>query len=152
MLMRADTAWHPVRPTQKRPVVVSALVDGGPEALFAEPVARDRLGRITVAFPFATANAHGSRPTPPLALLLPMAGALHGFVPGHRHGDICRVLVHHPFAAEVLGAQYRDDRRINTEFRRRWRSAGGGTRLRRRLDRTHVPRRSTTGSVSRTNE
>ena len=52
-------------------------------------------------------------PRIPLALVEPMAGGLHGFIAAHRHGDACRVAVHNPFAAEILGFQYRGDRRIN---------------------------------------
>ncbi len=48
----------------------------------------------------------------PLPVLNPMAGRLHGFVPAHRQGDACRVAVHNPFSAEVLGFQYRDDRAV----------------------------------------
>lgn len=52
-------------------------------------------------------------PRLPLGIAEPMAGALHGFVPGHRHGDSCRVAVFHPLYAEVVGFEYRGDRRIN---------------------------------------
>lgn len=48
----------------------------------------------------------------PLPVVNPMAGRLHGFVPAHRQRDACRVVVHNPFSAEVLGFQYRDDRPI----------------------------------------
>ena len=51
-------------------------------------------------------------PRIPLTLIEPMAGALHGFTPAHRHGDICRVVVHNPLWAEILGFQYRGDRQI----------------------------------------
>ena len=49
----------------------------------------------------------------PLGIAQPMAGGLHGFVTAHRQGDACRVLVHHPFWAEIVGFQYRDDRALN---------------------------------------
>ena len=52
-------------------------------------------------------------PRIPLPVIEPMAGALHGFITAHRHGDICRVAVHDPFSAEIVGFQYRDDRKIN---------------------------------------
>ena len=55
-------------------------------------------------------------PRLPLTVAQPMAGALHGFVPAHRHGDVCRVAVHHPLWAEVIGFQYREDRPINTDI------------------------------------
>ena len=63
-------------------------------------------------------------PTPPedrwppriaLPVVEPMAGAMHGFVGGHRQGDICRVAVHDPFTAEIVGYQYRDNRAINRD-------------------------------------
>ena len=53
-----------------------------------------------------------------LPVVKPMAGALHGFIVAHRHGDSCRVAVHSPFMAEIVGFQYRDDRRINADLRR----------------------------------
>ena len=55
-------------------------------------------------------------PRIPLPVMAPMAGALHGFITAHRHGDSCRVAVHGPFSAEIVGFQYRDDRRINAEL------------------------------------
>ena len=45
----------------------------------------------------------------------PMAGAMHSFLGGHRQGDLCRVAVHDPFTAEVVGFQYRDNRPINRD-------------------------------------
>ena len=50
-----------------------------------------------------------------LSVVEPMAGAMHSFVGGHRQGDICRVAVHDPFAAEIVGYQYRDNRAINRD-------------------------------------
>ena len=44
-----------------------------------------------------------------------MAGAMHSFMTGHRQGDICRVAVHDPFTAEIVGYQYRDNRAINRD-------------------------------------
>ena len=54
----------------------------------------------------------------PLPVVAPMAGALHGFITAHRHGDTCRVAVHNAFNAEIVGFQYRDDRRINADLSR----------------------------------
>ena len=51
-----------------------------------------------------------------LPVVTPMAGALHGFITGHRHGDTCRVAVHNPMHAEIVGFQYRDDRKINDDL------------------------------------
>ena len=50
-----------------------------------------------------------------LPVVEPMAGAMHSFVGGHRQGDICRVAVHDPFSAEIVGYQYRDNRAINRD-------------------------------------
>ena len=55
-------------------------------------------------------------PRIPLPVVKPMAGALHGFIVAHRHGDTCRVAVHSPFSAEIVGFQYRDDRKINADL------------------------------------
>ena len=55
-------------------------------------------------------------PRIPLAVVKPMAGALHGFIVAHRHGDTCRVAVHSPLSAEIVGFQYRDDRKINAHL------------------------------------
>ena len=55
-------------------------------------------------------------PRIPLTVLEPMAGGLHGFLRAHRHGDICRVAVHDPLSAEIIGFQYRADRRINADI------------------------------------
>lgn len=49
----------------------------------------------------------------PVTAIEPMAGGLHGFIPGHRHGDICRIIVHSPLFIELVGYQYRGDRPIN---------------------------------------
>ena len=51
----------------------------------------------------------------PLPVVNPMAGSMHGFVPAHRQGDACRVVVHNPFSAEIMGFQYREDRPISTD-------------------------------------
>ncbi len=53
-------------------------------------------------------------PRLPLTIIQPMAGGLHGFIPSHRQGDACRVAVHDPFWAEVVGFQYREDRQISS--------------------------------------
>jgi len=55
-------------------------------------------------------------PRIPLPVVKPMAGALHGFIVAHRHGDTCRVAVHSPFSAEIVGFQYRNDRKINADL------------------------------------
>ena len=54
-------------------------------------------------------------PRIPLPVINPMAGAMHGFISAHRHGDTCRVAVYNPLTAEIVGFQYREDRRINED-------------------------------------
>lgn len=51
-----------------------------------------------------------------LPVLSPMAGALHGLVASYRQGDVCRVAVHGPFSAEIVGAQYRGDRLVHEDL------------------------------------
>ena len=51
-----------------------------------------------------------------LNVVEPMAGALHGFISGHRQGDTCRVAVHDPFYAEIIGFQYRNNRQISASL------------------------------------
>ena len=51
-----------------------------------------------------------------LHVVEPMAGALHGFITGHRQGDTCRVAVHDPFFAEIVGFQYRNNRQISANL------------------------------------
>ena len=54
-------------------------------------------------------------PRIPLPVIQPMAGGMHGFIVAHRHGDTCRVAVHSPLCAEIVGFQYREDRKINAD-------------------------------------
>lgn len=51
----------------------------------------------------------------PLAVIEPMAGGVHGFLPAHRQGDICRVSVQHPMHAEVVGFMYNESRQVGQE-------------------------------------
>ena len=57
----------------------------------------------------------GERWPPRIPLLVSglMAGHMHGFIPAHRQGDICRVVVYSPFSAEIVGFQYRSNRLIS---------------------------------------
>ena len=140
-LIRGDAAWHPLPPPPQAPSFVSGTVDGGTGLRTHEPVLRDRLGRIPVSFPFVPTPLGGEDsdgdvsvgdpktsaendtelaqqrwpPRIPLTIIEPMAGSRHGFIPAHRHRDTCRVAVHDPFRAEIVGFQYRADRRINAE-------------------------------------
>ena len=86
------------------------------EELFVRPTQPDDDQSIAKARRDAAAEPQRWPPRLPLTLLQPMAGGLHGFIPSHRHGDACRVAVHHPLWAEVIGFQYRQDRPLNTEI------------------------------------
>ena len=132
-LMKDGVAWRPPVPANRGPVTLSGWVDDG-ESDPGEPVARDYLGRIPVRFAFqcepedeeAPADAAESgadasaaptvglpaAPTVALSVVDPMAGGVHGFVPGHRQADLCRIAVHHPLHAEIHGFAYDDGRRI----------------------------------------
>ena len=74
--------------------------------------------RMLAARSDAEARADPDRwpPRIPLPVVEPMAGAMHGFVGAHRQGDVCRVMVNDPFNAEIVGFQYRDNRRVNTDI------------------------------------
>ena len=116
LVLRGDVAWRPRPPPAPAPCTFTAFVSGEPEMLPNEPVPRDRLGRIPVRIPFAVALRDGDEEIPAprvsLPIVQPMAGALHGFVPGHRNGDACRVTVHHPFHAEIDGFVYREAQQV----------------------------------------
>ena len=129
-LQKDGEAWRPLIPADNGPVVVSATVDDG-ESDMGEPVERDRLGRIPMRFGFlprvdpAPADQDGAASAPatsptiprvPLPIIELMGGGQHGFIPAHRQGDLCRVLVHHPFFAEIYGFVYRDDRRVGANL------------------------------------
>ena len=122
-LQKDGEAWRPLIPADDGPVVVSATVDDG-QSERGEPVERDRLGRIPMRFGFLP-NAADDAAAPATTLTVPrvrlpvielMGGGQHGFVPAHRQGDLCRVLVHHPFFAEIYGFVYRDDRRVGADL------------------------------------
>ena len=129
-LQKDGEAWRPLIPADNGPVVVSAIVDDG-QSDTGEPVQRDRLGRIPMRLGFlpridpapADQDDAASAPAPnptiprvPLPIIELMGGGQHGFIPAHRQGDLCRVLVHHPFFAEIYGFAYRDDRRVGANL------------------------------------
>ena len=116
LVLRADVAWRPPPPPPPAPRTVTAFVSGEAEMLANEPVPRDRLGRIPIRFPFQGGLSEGdgetAAPRIELAIVQPMAGALHGLAPGHRNGDACRVTVHQPFHAEIDGFTYREAQQV----------------------------------------
>ena len=124
--LAADIPWRPRLRPAPGPVVVSGWIDDG-ESLPGEPVKRDSLGRVPVRLVFSepfTKSSDGSTPSKeggttaryvPALQLTPIsliAGSSHGHVTDHRQQDWCRVQVHSPLSAEVLGFVYRDDRSI----------------------------------------
>lgn len=124
-LQKGSMAWRPNIPRDTGPLVVSGVVDDG-ESERGAPVERDRLGRIPVRLAILPhveddddSGASGSATAAATIISLPvldlMGGGMHGFLPAHRQGDVCRVFVHQPLFAEVQGFCYRDDRRIGVE-------------------------------------
>lgn len=108
--------WRPPIPSREdRMAVVSGVVDS-PDVEVDGTVNRDRLGRIPVKLSFtqpaeeATGN---NQQIPSSSIDLPIieqfAGGVHGFIPSHRQGDACRVVVRNPLFAEIAGFNYRDD-------------------------------------------
>ena len=80
---------------------------------------RHRAGELSseeLAFREADVADERWPPRLPLAVIAPMAGSLHGFIHGHRQGDICRIAIHNPLYAEVAGFQYRSNRQINDDI------------------------------------
>lgn len=129
-LERAEVVWRTPLPPVREPVVVSAVVSRA-GTLPAETIERDEYGRIPVTCIFSRAaewlvvNASAPDSTPigsevesiDLPVIEPLAGRHHGFLPAHRQGDYCRVLVHDPFHAEVLGFAYDETRRVSKGYR-----------------------------------
>ena len=115
-VLRGDAAWRPPREPAAPPHTVTAAVAGEDDALPNEPVPRDRIGRIPVRIPCSAGASDGTDADGPARIELPvaqpMAGALHGFAPVHRDGDLCRLTVHNPFSAEIDGFVYRGAREV----------------------------------------
>lgn len=100
--------WTPLAPPDRGPITISGIIhksDAAPD----QEVARDSLGRVPVRLCIDLDENDRELLLP---VINPMAGGLHGFVPDHRQGDVCRVVVHHPMTAEIVGFSYADHRRI----------------------------------------
>ena len=97
------------------PTTISGMVDDTTSDK-GETVARDELGRIPVRLMFQSPDVETDTARLPLTIIGPLGGDGHGFVHAHRQGDICRVLVHHPLFAEVMGFRYGADRRVAADF------------------------------------
>ena len=110
-LVKSGIPWHPPIPPDNGPIFLSGVVNDGKSGP-GEAVARDRLGRIPVSISSTSGKASGID----LPILEPMAGGVHGFMPTHRQGDLCRVLIHSPLYAEVAGFTYSDYRPVGKQM------------------------------------
>ncbi len=59
---------------------------------------------------------HGPPPRIPLRVITRSAGPMGGFISPHRKGDVCRVAIHNPLLAEVVGFEYREGSSILADF------------------------------------
>ena len=116
-LEKASIAWYPEGPHERRRThMLTGIVEcGGTQA--GERVARDRLGRIPVRLAFMRSKPEDSEnedwsPTMMLAIQTEGGGSTHTVVADHREGDLCKVRVHGPLRAEIVGFVHRDDRAI----------------------------------------
>ena len=116
-LEKASIAWYPEGPHERRPThLVTGIIECG-EAEAGERVARDRLGRIPVRLAFMRPKPEEGEnedwsTTMMLAVQTEGGGNTHTVVADHREGDLCKVRVHGPLGAEVVGFVHRDDRSI----------------------------------------
>lgn len=121
LLQKDETPWHPPIPANDGPSVVSGVIDDA-ESAPGTAVSRDVEGRVPVRLAMLprlageNGDAVFSTPRARLPIVNPMGGGEHGFVHAHRQGDLCRVMVHQPLFAEVVGFGYRDDRRLSADF------------------------------------
>lgn len=118
-LQKDGSPWRYPMPVDEGPIAISGVVDDG-VSVDGGSVLRDQVGRIPVKLAILPGREGDEDEPDETRLSLPVIGAVgggaHGFIPAHRQGDVCRILVHHPFFAEVLGFGYRDDRRVGADF------------------------------------
>ena len=129
-LQKDGTPWRGQRGPIEQGITVTAVVDDGKSST-GTTVPRDRLGRIPVRLSFLKGGEGESllvddvdveQPEwigDPVSLPLLEAigsGAAHGFVSAHRQGDPCRVVVHTPLNAEIVGFAYRQDGRVAADL------------------------------------
>ena len=116
-LEKASIAWYPEGPHERRRThIVTGIIECA-EAEAGERVARDRLGRIPVRLAFMRPKPEESEnedwsTTLILAVQTEGGGSTHTVVTDHREGDLCKVRVHGPLSAEIVGFVHRDDRAI----------------------------------------
>ena len=116
-LEKASIAWYPEGSRERRRMhVLTGIIEcGGTRA--GERVARDRLGRIPVRLALmrpkpTDAEDEDWSTTMMLAVQTESGGRAHTTVADHREGDLCKVSVHGPLRAEIVGFVHRDDRAI----------------------------------------
>ena len=116
-LEKASVAWYPEGPREtRRTHMLTGIIECG-DAEAGERVARDRLGRIPVRLAFMRPKPEESGNedcsiTMMLAIQTEAGGSTHTVVADHREGDLCKVRVHGPLRAEIVGFVHRDDRAI----------------------------------------
>ena len=116
-LEKASEAWFPEGPHERRRThVLTGVIECG-AAQAGERVARDRLGRIPVRLAFMRPRTENSddadwSTSMMLGAQTEAGGSTHTVVADHREGDLCRVRVHGPLRAEIVGFVHRDDRAI----------------------------------------
>ena len=116
-LEKASVAWFPEGPQERRRThIVTGVIESG-EAQAGERVARDRLGRLPVRLAFMRTQPAGSEDedwniTMMLDVQSEGAGRNHTVLADHRKGDLCKVRVHGPLKAEIVGFVHRDDRAL----------------------------------------
>ena len=114
-LEKASVAWYPEGPHERRRThILTGIIECG-DAEAGERVARDRLGRIPVRLAFMRPEESENedwRTTMMLAVQTEAGGSTHTVVADHREGDLCKVRVHGPLRAEIVGFVHRDDRAI----------------------------------------
>ena len=116
-LEKASIAWYPEGPHERRRMhVLTGIVESG-GARAGERVARDRLGRIPVRLALMRPKPKDAEDedwsaTMMLAVQTESGGRTHTVVADHREGDLCKVSVHGPLRAEIVGFVHRDDRAL----------------------------------------
>ena len=130
-LQKGGVAWRGEGGRLDDGITVTAVVDDGASDP-GEPVGRDRLGRIPVRLSFLKggegeswvdeaeweieARAWTGAPVALPVLETMGSGGAHGFVSAHRQGDPCRVVIHSPLNAEIVGFVYRHDGRVGADL------------------------------------
>ena len=116
-LEKASDAWYPEGPHERHRIhVLTGVIECGATQAGVR-VARDRLGRIPVRLALMRPKSDDDESdtwstTMMLAVQTEGGGGTSTVVVDHREGDICKVRVHGPIRAEIVGFVHRDDRAI----------------------------------------